>query len=74
MRRTFVARIALGLLLCVSTAHGLAADTYPRQPGVDALHYVFRLTISDLNNEIAGESTVTVRFATAGTKRSRSTW
>ncbi len=67
MRRTFVARIALGLLLCVSTAHGLAADTYPRQPGVDALHYVFRLTITDLNNEIAGESTVTVRFATAGT-------
>jgi hypothetical protein len=45
MRRPFVARIALGLLLCVPTAHGLAADTYPRQLAVDALHYVFRLPV-----------------------------
>ena len=75
MRRTFVARIALALLLCVSTAHGLAADTYPRQPGVDALHYVFRLTISDLNNEIAGESTVTRPLRHRRRRqRSRSTW
>ena len=52
-----------------------AADTYPRQPGVDALHYVFRLTISDLNNEIAGKSTVTVRFTIRrDVKRWRSTW
>lgn len=40
----------------------LAADTYPRQPGIDVLHYVFRLTLSDTTSEIAGETTVTVKF------------
>lgn len=60
--------MVLGLLLCVSTAHDVVADTYPRQPGVDALHYVFRLSLTDLNNQIAAESTITVRFATAGSK------
>jgi aminopeptidase N len=44
---------------CAATA---AADTYPRQPGVDALHYVFRLTLTDANNEIAGEATARLRF------------
>src|SRR5688572_1109518 len=37
-------------------------DTYPRQTGVDAIHYVFRLTLSDTSDEIAGEATVTVKF------------
>jgi aminopeptidase N len=40
----------------------LAADTYPRQPGIDVVHYVFRLTLSDASSEIAGETTVTVKF------------
>ena len=44
----------------------LAADTYPRQPGVDALHYVFRLGLSDASNEITGETTVTVKFLRDG--------
>ena len=39
----------------------LCADTYPRQAGIDALHYVFRLTLSDASNEISGETTVTIR-------------
>jgi aminopeptidase N len=38
------------------------ADTYPRQPGVDAQHYVFRLTLADDTDEIVGEATVTVRL------------
>jgi aminopeptidase N len=63
MRTTFLI-LALGF---VSTV-GLRADTYPRQPGVDAIHYVFRLTITDANNEIAGESTATVKFVAAGLK------
>lgn len=40
-----------------------SADTYPRQPGVDAIHYVFRLTITDANDEIDGEAAVTLRLA-----------
>ncbi len=41
------------------------ADTYPRQLGVDAVHYTFRLTLSDSTDEIVGNATVFVRF-TAG--------
>jgi aminopeptidase N len=40
----------------------LEADTYPRQAGVDAIHYQFRLTLTDDSNEIAGETTITVKF------------
>ena len=38
------------------------ADTYPRQPGIDILHYVFRLTVEDTSDRIAGETTVTFRI------------
>ena len=40
-----------------------AADTYPRQPGVDVVHYAFRLTVDDQSNRIAGETAVTVRLS-----------
>jgi aminopeptidase N len=40
----------------------LGADTYPRQPGVDAIHYAFNLTLTDASNEIAGESTATLKL------------
>jgi len=51
--------IVLALLFSVP----LGADTYPRQPGVDAQHYVFRLTLltSD-SNQIQGEAAVTLRI------------
>ena len=45
----------LCLSLIVSNA---VADTYPRQPGIDALNYVFRLTLSDDTDEIVGEATI----------------
>ena len=48
------------LLLLFSAA--LGADTYPRQPGIDVLHYVFRLRLGDQSNEISGETTITVKF------------
>ncbi len=44
----------------------LFADTYQRQPSIDVQHYVFRVDLSDANNEIAGETTVTVRFLKDG--------
>ncbi|HEX4913313.1 MAG TPA: hypothetical protein VFV51_05120, partial [Vicinamibacterales bacterium] len=40
----------------------ITADTYPRQAGIDAVHYVFRLGLSDTSNHITGEATVTVKF------------
>ena len=51
--------------LSISAAHA-AADTYPRQPKVDALHYAFQLTLNDENDEITGEATITLRFTGAG--------
>jgi aminopeptidase N len=42
----------------VISAPAAFADTYPRQPGVDAFHYVFRLELSDARAEISGDATV----------------
>jgi aminopeptidase N len=56
-------KLAAGLALCLSLAF---ADTYRRQPGVDVQHYVFRVVLSDDSDEIAGETTVTVRFVKDG--------
>ena len=49
------------VLLSISAAS--FADTYPRQPGLDAIHYVFRLSLEDSSDRIAGETSVTVRLA-----------
>jgi len=60
--------LLLTVALAVSSAHALA-DTYPRQPGVDAEHYVFRLTLLTTDsNEIEGEATVRLRITANGVK------
>jgi aminopeptidase N len=58
-------RAATLLLAAAATLHGAAAygDTYPRQPGVDAIHYVFRLAIDDGSDRIQGDATVTFKLA-----------
>ena len=53
-------------LLLVLYASTLLADTYPRQPGVDVQHYVFRVSLSDDNDAIEGETTVDLRFVNPG--------
>ena len=53
----------------VWSAWPLAADTYPRQPGIDARHYTVRLTLlTGDSNEIQAEVAVTLRVAAAGTR------
>lgn len=47
-------------------APGASADSYPRQPGVDALHYVFRIALGDASDAIEGEASVRVRFLRDG--------
>src|SRR5215813_4509349 len=54
-------RIAL-----VFTATLAFADTYPRQPFIDAQHYIFRVTLSDDTDEITGEATIDLRFLQDG--------
>lgn len=53
-------RTLLGALLLLPAL--ASADTYPRQPGVDAIHYVFRLTLGDATDEITGRASITVKF------------
>jgi aminopeptidase N len=51
--------VQVGLFVCVSLAF---ADNYPRQAGIDAQHYIFRITLSDESDEVAGETTADLRF------------
>src|SRR5438067_357713 len=46
------------VIVLLASPPPLAADTYPRQPGVDAFHYVFRLELSDASPEITGDADV----------------
>jgi aminopeptidase N len=52
--------------LALFLAPPLAADNYPRQPGIDVQSYIFRITLSDDTDEIVGETTVDVRFVQDG--------
>ena len=49
-------------LLAALFATALYADNYQRQPAIDVQHYVFNVTLSDENDEVAGETTVSIRF------------
>jgi aminopeptidase N len=42
------------------------ADNYPRQPGIDAQHYIFRIGLTDSSDEVAGEATADLRFVQPG--------
>jgi aminopeptidase N len=56
-------------LLIVESGLQLGADTYPRQPGIDARHYAIRLMLlTSASNEIQGEAHVTLRVVTTGTR------
>jgi len=52
----------LGVVAGLASTTPIRADTYPRQPGVDAQHYVFRLAVSDASPEIEGDATVILRL------------
>jgi aminopeptidase N len=62
--RTFL--IAATILAAAGVMH---ADTYPRQAGIDAQHYVFKLTLlTTESNEITGEATVRLRVVKPETR------
>jgi len=62
-RLALVALLAPALLVPAAPSR---ADTYPRQPGVDVVHYAFRLTLSDETDVIEGETTVEFRVVQEG--------
>src|SRR5471030_1556498 len=68
VRPAMVVYSALALMI-VGFGSQLGADTYPRQPGIDARHYAIRLTLlTNDSNEIQAEATVTLRIVTPGTR------
>ncbi|WLT30518.1 M1 family metallopeptidase [Geothrix sp. PMB-07] len=50
-------RVAFLVLASLLTLSPLGADTYPRQPGIDLQHYVFRLELSADADSILGQTT-----------------
>ena len=59
--------IVLGLALIIAIPGSTPLrDNYPKNPNIDALNYVFRLTLSDETDEIVGEATMDVRFKIDG--------
>jgi aminopeptidase N len=60
---SLTSRVILGAWFCAAMLH---ADNYPRQTAIDVEHYTFRVTLNDENDEIAGETTVAIRFTKAG--------
>jgi aminopeptidase N len=65
-RRTSITLLTILLLTATLTASTSAADTYPRQPGIDVQEYVFRLWLSDDTDRIEGLTTVDLRARDAG--------
>ena len=56
-------------VLCLTAASRTAlADNYPRQRGIDAVHYAFRIEIGDRSSEVVGEAAVELRFIEASQK------
>ena len=47
------------------------ADIYPINKNIDIKHYVFKLSLSDADNEITGTTLVTINFKEAGMKNFR---
>lgn len=67
-RRFRIGCLATAIVLVHASASVLA-DTYPRQPGIDARHYAVRLTLLTTDsNEIDAEATVTLRVVAPGTR------
>lgn len=63
-----IARLAL--LALVATPHA-PRDTYPKNPGIDALNYAFRIEVTDTSDAIVGELTMDLRFVAPGVRAVR---
>jgi aminopeptidase N len=56
----------LSALLILLMSPSLLADTYPKNPKVDVLNYVFRIELSDNTDAIKAIATVDVRYVGVG--------
>ncbi|MGO9919330.1 MAG: M1 family metallopeptidase [Isosphaeraceae bacterium] len=63
----FLLRISIVLFGMLVWSPASSADTYPRQGGIDVLHYLFKLDLADASDVITGEATIEVRLVADGT-------
>ncbi len=64
--------LALAFLACASNASAQQyGDSYPINPGIDVLGYVFQLTFSDDSDEVSGVATASVRYLSPGQSQFR---
>lgn len=73
--RGVLRRLAL-LVACAVPSPGMQAarapfDTYPKNPGIDALNYAFRIEIADSTDAIHGELTLDFRIVSADVRTLR---
>ena len=61
-------------LVLVFSSVAAPADTYPKNPNLDVLHYRFELLLSDASDGISGVTTVQVRFLTDGVTEFELEW
>jgi aminopeptidase N len=54
------------VLLLVGGLVGVGADTYPKNPGVDVMHYRFALDLHDQDDRVSGAADIDVRFVAEG--------
>ena len=52
----------LATLMSLAAAPSVAFDTYPKNPGINALNYAFRIELSDTTNAIVSEIALDLRF------------
>src|SRR5687768_7624592 len=64
-------RAAAAVALLLGCALPAAADVYPRQPGIDAQHYLFRVSLTDASDEIACEATVQLRVSSGDVREAQ---
>jgi aminopeptidase N len=62
MLRRLPAALVFAILVSAAPA-GARGDTYPRQPGVDAIHYRFHLTLNDTSDRIVGEAAAILKLS-----------
>lgn len=64
MKRMLVKKFLYALLLLFPAAS--FGDNYPKNPKIDVLNYIFRITLSDNTDAIQAEATVDVRYVGEG--------
>ncbi len=69
LKITFLVGLFLIVGLPISTFS--FRDTYPKNPKIDVINYIFKLEISDTTDEIVAETTVDVRFLSDGVQEFR---